>query len=207
MKYTILAAASAVLCLGSAFGAGINATNLAIGPGDTIVTDNAGNAVVTHSFLSTFGGLAGVSDVPGLISAVSDPGYTSIGDPNAYLGTGEPGLFLASYNDVGGNGEPIYLILADGPDPSAASWVGLINIGETLDADAASPDSNNYVLGDPKGAAQVGAFDGALVLADWSTSGGFVNEGPSFQLGLVPEPSSSLLAGLAALGLLIRRKR
>ena len=202
MKYTILAV-SAVLCMGSAFGAAINATNLLAGTGDTIVTDNAGNAVSgLWSGLTTFGGGAAPSDIAGLSTI----------DPSLIIGTSDivgvaNGAFNNTYNGPDGTGEAIYLILANNADLTAATLFGLINTGQTLDPDGATPDSNNYILSASAGSALIGAFNAADASADWTNLVGGPITGPQFQLELVPEPSTSLLAGLAALGLLIRRKR
>jgi len=203
MKYTILAV-SAALCLGSASAATINAGNLIAGAGDTIVTDNAGAPIAdVHSFLSIDSSLAGVSDAAGL-QAIGG-GLSLLAGTNAFPGT--EGLFTNGYNGAGGTGQAIYLILSNSADLGSATLLGLINTGQTLDPDGASPDSNNYGLASGVGSAQVGSFRPDMVTADWSAVAGAPNTGPQFSLELIPEPSTSLLAGLAALGLLVRRKR
>jgi hypothetical protein len=202
MKYTILAVSS-VFCLSSAFGASINATNLGGVSTDSAVADNAGNPIANvWSGLTTFGGGAAPTDIPGLIASNAD----IIGNSDLFGAGLGAGAFSNSYNGPGGTGQAIYLILADNSDLNAASLFGLINTGETLDPDGALPDANSYVLAPGAGTAIIGAF-GANATVDWSNLTGLSPTGPAFNLEAIPEPSTSLLAGLAGLGLLIRRKR
>lgn len=200
MKYTILAV-SAALCLSSAFGASINGTNLLAGDGDTIVTDNAGNPVA--GLVSGFILATSATDIAGLIA--SNP--TVIGSSDL-TPAGADGAFSSAFSNVGGGaGEAIFLVLFNSANLADATLFGLIDTGETLDMDGALPDSNNFILAAGAGTPVIGAHNATTVTADWTNAVGASVSGPQFQLAAIPEPSSSLLAGLAGLGLLIRRKR
>lgn len=206
MKYKLLAL-TAIFATGTAQAALINATNINTGSGDTVVTDNTGAPILgVYTAITTFGGNSAPTDIAGLISS----SFTALALNDLFNtgGSGNEGVFSNAYSGAGGGGESIYLVFANNPDLGLATVFGLIDTGETLDADGASPDSNNYILANGNGTALIGAFNATTVTADWAAATGGNNTGPQFQLAVaVPEPSTSLLAGFAGLMLLIRRKR
>ena len=190
-----------------AFGASITVTNNN-GPALTqSVVDNAGNAID--------GGFAGI----GLISDEGALSTLSSGADLAGLFTPFDGAtgainnipFSGTYSvqsqgnvllDAAGSpfaNQSIYLVLGDGADLASSSNAAVLKVGTF---GAAEPTLATIIV-----------TDGAeVLLGDYTTH--TLNPGPvpnrnnpALALVGIPEPSSSLLIGLAGLTLLIRRKR
>ena len=202
-------AALALAMTGTALGGSVTVTNIN-GGGSELVLDNAGNPVV--------GGFVGVGNI-------TDPGanFASLN------GAGLDALFVSfatgTTNDPPGNvlldlemsfevtgadnfdssdwaGDPIYLVLGNGADLASATQAGIMTLGTFPSSEPAPP--NPVIMSNAAASVIFGDYSGTASNGSGVTSG----ERAAFALaGLVPEPSSSLLAALAGLALLVRRKR
>ena len=195
----------------SAFGASITVTN-GNGPVFTqSVVDNAGNAVD--------GGYAAIGNFD---ASVLDTALTSSALDGAFqLFDGAEGAinnapFLGSFtvqsgggvplnaaNDFSGN--PIYLVLGNGPDLISSTQAAVVQLGSFP---ASEPTLDTQIVSTTNGTVLLGSFE------NWTLNPSTVPNRNNAALSLqcltllcVPEPSSSLLMGLAGLSLLIRRRR
>ncbi len=203
MKLKHIAAAFTLLSL-PAFGANIVVTSK-LGPINThSIVDNAGNAVD--------GGYAafGLLDVAGL-------GVPSTGQDIADALTVFDGGFGVIDSQFGGSfsisgggntnlgdgtnqfsGEAIYLVLGNGADLPNSSQAAIVDLQSVFgDSEPANATINlRWDQVDP----------GQLLWGEFGVHTGN-RDNPALTLVPIPEPSSSLLFGLAGLALLIRRKR
>jgi hypothetical protein len=198
MKLTKLAlSAFMAIGLASAHAATLNVgnSNFAFNGNDLLFLDNAGNPLTT--------GFVALSTTP-------DPGGILL-DSLVVIGPGNSpggfGLFnspLTAANNGSLTGVNLFIVIGDGANPGSSSQFGALNTGLSfVKADTPPPpDSQFYTaLG-----AHVVLGEAGPAVVDASALGGpaaYATTG----LRLVPEPSSSLLFGLAGLALLIRRKR
>ncbi len=201
--------ALALAMIGTAFGGSVTVTNLN-GGGSELVLDNAGNPVV--------GGFVGVGTVtdPGAdFATLTGSDLAGLFDSFATGSTTDPdGNFLldlsmgfevsgqADFNSSPLAGQPIYLVLGNGPDLASSTQAGVMTLG-AFPASEPTPVAPVYMT----------AANASVIFGDYSGtasngSGPTAAENPAFQLGgLVPEPSSSLHAAFAGFVLLARRKR
>jgi hypothetical protein len=202
-------AALALAMIGTAFGGSVTVTNINAGSSQ-LVLDNAGNPVV--------GGFVGVGTVtdPGAdFATLTGSDLATLFDAFATGATTDPGgtavLDLAMSFEVTGSdnfnssalaGQAIYLVLGNGPDLASSTQAGVMTLGAFPSSEPTPP--NPVIMSQANASVIFGDYSGEA-----SNGTGFVaGVRPAFQLGgLVPEPSSSLLAAFAGFVLLARRKR
>ena len=208
MKKTLIVSLLAVAMGGSLQAGSVSFTNIGGNP----VVDNTGAPIAgLFSAVVTFDG-AVPSDEASL--RASTGAVINGMNQTAAIPSGADGSFnnSGSYTlDAGGanQGSTLYLLLASGSDLATADFVGLIDTGLTIDADTPAPDSNTFILNN-SGTPIVGDFTASNVTADWSSLGGgsdYMAIGYELVGAPIPEPSSTLLAALAGLGLIARRRR
>ena len=202
-------AALALAMIGTAFGGSVTVTNINAGS-TQLVLDNAGNPVV--------GGFVGVgtitnpaTDFAGLTGAE----LAGLFDSFATGATENPaGNFLldldmsfevtgaANFDSSPLAGGTIYLVLGNGADLASSSQAGIMTLGSFPSSEPTPP--NPVIMSNAAASVIFGDYTGTAS----NGSGITAAERPAFALaGLVPEPSSSLLAAFAGLILLARRKR
>ena len=192
----------------SAFGASITVTN-GNGPVFTqSVVDNAGAAVdggyAAIGSISDEGALASLSsgaDLAGLFTLFD--GAEGAINSAPFLGTysvQSQGNVLLNDGVNAFSGNPIYLVLGNGSDLGSSTQAAVVRLGNFPGSE---PTLSTSIVTDTNGDVLLGDF-GSFTL----------NPGPvpnrnnaALALVGVPEPSSSLLIGLAGLSLLIRRRR
>lgn len=200
LKVVILTLASAIYC----YSASIDVTNFGGSSSDVVITDNTGVPIANvFSYILTLSG-----EVPTSIESLRtlNPQLLSVNNDAAGI---VPGGFSNSFSGEGNN-ENIYVLFMDAADIASSSQFGLVSTGEVFNLEVPPAiDSNNYLLGDPKGAALIGQFGGAATTSvDWTDTTGIDSVGSAtFRLVAIPEPSAALLAGLALVGGLVRRRR
>ena len=190
-----------------AFGASITVTNNN-GPAFTqSIVDNVGNAIdggyaaigliSSEAALST---LSSGADLAGLFT----PFDGAVGAINAVPFAGTYGVQSQGNVLLSAAGSPfanqaIYLVLGDGADLASSSNAAVLKVGTF---GAAEPTLATIIVDNTAD----------VILGDYTTF--TLNPGPvpnrnnpALALVGIPEPSSSLLIGLAGLALLIRRKR
>jgi hypothetical protein len=202
-------AAVALAMIGTALGGSVAVTNINAGSSELVV-DNAGNPVV--------GGFVGVGTItnPGAdFGTLTGAELAGLFDSFATGATEDPaGNFLldlemgftvtgaADFNSSPLAGGPIYLVLGNGADLASSSQAGIMTLGSFPSAEPTPP--NAVIMSNATASVLFGDYTGTAVNGSGITAG----ERPAFALaGLVPEPSSSLLAAFAGLILLARRKR
>ena len=202
-------AAVALAMIGTALGGSVTVTNINAG-GSQLVVDNAGNPVV--------GGFVGVGTItdPGAdFTSLTGADLAGLFDSFATGATENPAgnvlLDLEMAFSVQGSanfdssplaGGTIYLVLGNGADLASSSQAGVMSVGSFPSSEPAPP--NPVIMSNATASVLFGDYDGTAVNGTGITAG----ERPAFALaGLVPEPSSSLLAAFAGLILLARRKR
>ena len=201
MKLNYAAAALALMSL-PVFGATITVTNT-LGPvGTQSVVDNAGVPVSAgYAAIGLFdeGALANLTS-----GALSDAFTLFDGAQGPLNNAPFSGTF--SVQSAGGvpldqanpfSGKPIYLVLGNGADLASSTQTAILKVG--------SFGNTEPTL------ATVNVRAGDIAAADilWGDNTSFQFSGrPTIALApVIPEPSSSLLFGVAGLALLIRRKR
>lgn len=208
MKLTKLA----LIALGSLVGVGAQAATLNVnnfgsltgGSPSLVLLDNAGNpltagSVALYTFASTPTSpadvLAGNQLAIDVLNAGNNPG------PGAYVSA------LSAANDGSLNGQNLFLVISDGPNPASSTGWGVIDTGLSFSKADTPPPPESLLYQLSTGATVVPGLGSITpVTVDWSGFGGPAALQTS-GLQLVPEPSSTLLFGLAGLALLIRRKR
>jgi hypothetical protein len=197
MKLTKLAlAASMAIGLASSHAATINISNadFSFSGTDLLFLDNTG-APLAQGFvaLSTSADISGI--IPGGIDILGAGNYPGLG---IYAGS----ISVANTGSL--TGANLFLIIGDNADPNLAN-IAVIDTGRNFNkADSPPPPASIDFSAGP-GASAVGGTLGSVTI-DASAFGGPASYVVS-ALQVVPEPSSSLLFGLAGLALLIRRKR
>ncbi|MCH2332420.1 MAG: PEP-CTERM sorting domain-containing protein [Roseibacillus sp.] len=193
----------------SAFGASITVTN-AQGPVNTqAVVDNSG-APVDVGF-AAFGTLAAGFDVTTLSSGADLASAFSIFDGAVgAIGPVQAGPFsipgVYNVSNAGGAlgaaaGAPLFLVLGNGADFASSTQAAILRVGDFPAAEPAT--ATIFVNTGAEGDTQT------TLLGDWSsfTVSPGIGSQPALALQNIPEPSSSLLIGLAGLSFLIRRRR
>jgi hypothetical protein len=162
---------------------------------DLLLLDNAGNPLS-----SGFVALSTTPDTSGLLS----DSLTVLG-PGNYPGLG---LFSGSFNTVndgGLTGVNLFIVFGNNANPALADQFGSINTMLSFTkADTPPPPSSLDFIANPSSMVTLGT--GAPITIDATSFGGPASYN-TFGLRAVPEPSSTLLFGLAGLALLIRRRR
>ena len=187
----------------SAFGASVTVTNNA-GPVNTqSVVDNSGAAV--DGGFAAIGSISDVSALNTLTSAGLDALFTVYdGATGAVNNAPFNGTYSISNNgsDITGTawaGAPIYLVLGNGGDLASSTQGAVLRVGNFPGSEPAVQTVNVNNTAE-------------VLLGDFDTftlqPGPIPSQNAALALvPLVPEPSSSLLIGLAGLSLLIRRRR
>ncbi len=187
----------------SAFGASVTVTNNA-GPVNTqSVVDNTGAAV--DGGFAAIGSISDASALNTLTSAGLADLFTvydgAIGAITAapFAGTYSISNEGSDITDTAWAGAPIYLVLGNGGDLASSTQAAVLRVG-------------NFPGSEP--AVQIVNVNNTaeVLLGDFDTftlqPGPIPSQNAALALvPLVPEPSSSLLIGLAGLSLLIRRRR
>ena len=187
----------------SAFGASVTVTNNA-GPVNTqSVVDNTGAAV--DGGFAAIGSISDVSALNTLTSAGLDALFTVYdGATGAVNNAPFNGTYSISNNgsDITGTawaGAPIYLVLGNGGDLASSTQGAVLRVGNFPGSEPAVQTVN------VNNTAEVlfGNFETFTL-----QPGPIPTQNAALALApFVPEPSSSLLIGLAGLSLLIRRRR
>ena len=187
----------------SAFGASVTVTNNA-GPVNTqSVVDNTGAAV--DGGFAAIGSISDVSALNTLTSAgLADLFTVYDGASGAITAAPFAGTYSISNNgsDITGTawaGAPIYLVLGNGGDLASSTQAAVLRVGNFPGSEPAVQTVNVNNTAE-------------VLLGDFDTftlqPGPIPSQNAALALvPLVPEPSSSLLIGLAGLSLLIRRRR
>ena len=187
----------------SAFGASVTVTNNA-GPVNTqSVVDNTGAAV--DGGFAAIGSISDASALNTLTSAgLADLFTVYDGASGAITAAPFAGTYSISNNgsDITGTawaGAPIYLVLGNGGDLASSTQAAVLRVGNFPGSEPAVQTVN------VNNTAEVlfGDFDTFTL-----QPGPIPTQNAALALApFVPEPSSSLLIGLAGLSLLIRRRR
>ncbi len=187
----------------SAFGASVTVTNNA-GPVNTqSVVDNTGAAV--DGGFAAIGSISDASALNTLTSAgLADLFTVYDGASGAITAAPFAGTYSISNNgsDITGTawaGAPIYLVLGNGGDLASSTQAAVLRVGNFPGSEPAVQTVNVNNTAE-------------VLLGDFDTftlqPGPIPSQNAALALvPLVPEPSSSLLIGLAGLSLLIRRRR
>lgn len=187
----------------SAFGASVTVTNNA-GPVNTqSVVDNTGAAV--DGGFAAIGSISDVSALNTLTSAGLDALFTVYdGATGAVNNAPFNGTYSISNNgsDITGTawaGAPIYLVLGNGGDLASSTQGAVLRVGNFPGSEPAVQTVNVNNTAE-------------VLFGDFETftlqPGPIPTQNAALALApFVPEPSSSLLIGLAGLSLLIRRRR
>lgn len=187
----------------SAFGASVTVTNNA-GPVNTqSVVDNTGAAV--DGGFAAIGSISDVSALNTLTSAGLDALFTVYdGATGAVNNAPFNGTYSISNNgsDITGTawaGAPIYLVLGNGGDLASSTQGAVLRVGNFPGSEPAVQTVNVNNTAE----VLLGSFDTFTL-----QPGPIPTQNAALALvPFVPEPSSSLLIGLAGLSLLIRRRR
>ena len=193
----------------SAFGASVTVTNNA-GPVNTqSVVDNTGAAVD-----GGFAAIGTISDVSGLNGNTTTLTSGALADLftvyDGAIGAITAAPFAGTYSisnegsDITGTawaGAPIYLVLGNGGDLASSTQAAVLRVGNFPGSEPAVQTVNVNNTAE-------------VLLGDFDTftlqPGPIPSQNAALALvaiGVIPEPSSSLLIGLAGLSLLIRRRR
>ncbi len=187
----------------SAFGASVTVTNNA-GPVNTqSVVDNTGAAV--DGGFAAIGSISDASALNTLTSAgLADLFTVYDGASGAITAAPFAGTYSISNNgsDITGTawaGAPIYLVLGNGGDLASSTLAAVLRVGNFPGSEPAVQTVNVNNTAE-------------VLLGDFETftlqPGPIPTQNAALALvPFVPEPSSSLLIGLAGLSLLIRRRR
>lgn len=187
----------------SAFGASVTVTNNQ-GPVNTqSVVDNTGAAV--DGGFAAIGSISDVSGLETLTSAGLDALFTVYdGATGAVNNAPFNGTYSISNNgsDITGTawaGAPIYLVLGNGADLASSTQGAVLRVGNFPGSEPAVQTVNVNNTAE-------------VLFGDFETftlqPGPIPTQNAALALApFVPEPSSSLLIGLAGLSLLIRRRR
>ncbi len=187
----------------SAFGASVTVTNNQ-GPVNTqSVVDNTGAAV--DGGFAAIGSISDVSALNTLTSAGLDALFTVYdGATGAVNNAPFNGTYSISNNgsDITGTawaGAPIYLVLGNGGDLASSTQGAVLRVGNFPGSEPAVQTVNVNNTAE----VLLGSFDTFTL-----QPGPIPTQNAALALvPFVPEPSSSLLIGLAGLSLLIRRRR
>ena len=189
----------------SAFGASITVTNNQ-GPVNTqSVVDNTGAAV--EGGVAAIGSISDVTQLATLGSGADLAGLFTEFD-GASGSVGSVGVFNGVYNfsnngasivGSGFEGAPIYLVLGNGSDIASSTQAAVLEIGSFPTSE---PAVSTIFVNNSSSTALLGDFD-TFTLQPATVP----RQNPALALVGIPEPSSSLLIGLAGLSLLIRRRR
>ncbi|MGJ8677732.1 MAG: PEP-CTERM sorting domain-containing protein [Akkermansiaceae bacterium] len=109
-------------------------------------------------------------------------------------------------NDGTYTGSDLYIVFGDGTDLASSSYVAMLDIvASPTNADTPTPYSDYSFLRTTESVVIGDTFAGT---ADYTAIGGSASESVTIlNFSAVPEPSSTLLVGLAGLGALLRRRR
>ena len=190
----------------SAFGASVTVTNNA-GPVNTqSVVDNTGDAV--DGGFAAIGRISDVSGLNGNTTTLTSGALEAVftvydGATGAITAAPFAGTYSISNNgsDITGTawaGAPIYLVLGNGGDLASSTLAGVLRVGTFPSSE---PAVATITVNNSTAEVLLGSFNTFTL-----QPGPIPTQNPAFNLG-VPEPSSSLLMGLAGLSLLIRRRR
>lgn len=223
MQKTIIAAfAVALTAVGAQAATSVSGANLApdgLGGFNAVpIVDNAGNPVPFVYAAGTFGGatdFAGDSgSIFGAFTNFSSTGAQGAENPSL------DGLFGPSYSiqsaNLQGVGSPVFILIGNGGTLATSSDYIVLNLGFNLAAEVVGAGSISFNLNADSSTDHTGA-NGAVSLlrgfgvtvSDGSYNAPFtsVNGQEGITFGVIPEPSTSLLAGLAGLALVVRRRR
>ena len=199
MKLTTYALTlAAILALPVANAANLQLQNF----GAAELRDNAGNPLANGGFLGLYSFGAGDGAPPSDVAAAVANGNNGLLNNTPLdenLNGGQVGSFFASMgfaNDGSINGQNLYLMFGDGADAASSTLIGLVNLNVSPNVSDSPPPgwvSNGNNLSPAASDVVIGC-----VGPGWISTARF---------GRCPEPSSSLMIGLAGLAFFIRRKR
>jgi hypothetical protein len=214
MKYNKYLLAAIVAFAPALHAANIGLNNVTFSGTDLAIYDNSGTPL-TGGFIGVFDFSGGApSDFASLLANGNNGliAQTTLGPANNPTGGAISGALQNIPNGAGQLvGVNLFVVIGNGADVASSTNLGLINSGLAIGGpDVPLPQSLDINLGSSM-TASVGVI-GANRDIDWGlfTGGGAPGNPyntPTFTLDAIPEPSSSLLAGLAGIALLIRRRR
>jgi hypothetical protein len=220
MKLTTLALVSLAALATAANGASLQVDNITSGfdGNDLALLDNAGNGLAAGGgFVAVYDFGAGAGSPPsnvvalvanganGLLASIDlQPGNAPVsGALFTLLDFANPG----PPNGAGAlDGTDLYLMIGNGSNAGDSTELALINTGlRTGNSDAPIPSSLAFSL---RSGADVIVGSIVATTVDWAGVGGSNGHSTAgLRLDAVPEPTSSMLLGLAGLAFFIRRKR
>lgn len=205
MKLTKLAlAASLAIGLTSAHAATLNIGNFdfSFSGTEVLFVDNAG-APITDGFVALYQFAEAPTDASA-IGADGLLGSVRIGPGNSPGGFGAFVGPIDVPNDGSLTGVPLFLVVGNGADAASSTAIGVLATGKSFSKGDVPPPPDSQFYTAAGGDVLIGELGDGVV--DASAVGGPAAFNAKV-VKLVPEPSSTLLFGLAGLALFIRRKR
>lgn len=213
MKYNhYLLAAALAFAPACVQGAAITISNITFAGNDLAVLDNSGTPL-SGGFIALFNFAGGAPSDLATLQANGNNGLiasTILGGGNNPAGGAISTQFQAPNTSGALNGVNLFVVIGNGADVASSTNLGILDGARALStSDTPLPEAVTIRLNTGL-AAPLGTIDVTRSPVDWGPITGGNPPGAGYTTAtftLVPEPSSSLLAGLAGIALLIRRRR
>jgi hypothetical protein len=195
-------------------GAAITISNITFAGNDLAVLDNSGTPL-SGGFIALFDFSGGAPTDFATLQANGNNGLISstiLGGGNNPAGGAISTQFGPNNSSGALNGVNLFVVIGNGADVASSTNLGILDGARALStSDTPLPEAITLRLNTGL-AATLGTIDPTRSAVDWGpiTGGNPPGAGyttATFTLDAIPEPSSSLLAGLAGIALLIRRRR
>lgn len=216
MKIIQICTALAIAASVSSAQAGVvSGTNIIDASGnDIVITDNTGAAIsVGSGFISL--GYFTIDDSAVVMGSTAGAFLSTIGNFQSITmgGFGDEGLYVVTEDYGKGaldaqSGRTLYTLIGNGSNSGNSDQFVLYQHDDKIDADGASPGTDDNQLNPNDGSLLFGTVGGPKTVDATnflSDDNYMVNS--SFAMTVVPEPSSTALLGLGGLALIIRRRR